>query len=144
MAKKLGKDYYLWIESAVAGTYNIVKGQQELEYAESAGTVDTTTKEDFPYGTSQPGNRNISLDFSCIPDLPDASGYTRFETVANSATPQINIQVRKGGPTGGAPDVVFQCLMNVANKTTSMGNNAPVGSKWQLTNAAAPTTNALA
>jgi hypothetical protein len=144
MAKKLGKDYLLWIESSTPGTFNYIKGQQELEYSESAGSVDTTTKDDFPYSTSAPGSRGITIDFSCIPDLPDSTGYTRLETVAASATPQIKIEIRKGGTSGSGSDAVFAGTVNIASKTTSAGNGNPVGSKWQLTNAGAPTTNALA
>ena len=143
MAKKLSKDYLLWVESSTPGTYNVVKGQQTLKYAESGSQIDTTTKDEYPWSSSQPGSRAITLDFSCIPDLPDATGFTRFETVAASATPQINVQIRKGGASGSGSDVVFQCLMNIASKDVSMDNNNPITSAWQMTNAGAPTTNAL-
>lgn len=144
MAKRLSKDYLLWVESSTSGTYNLVLGQQTLKYSESGSQIDTTTKGDYPWSTSQPGSRAISLDFSCIPDLPDSTGFTRLETIASSSTPQVNIQIRKGGSSGTAGDVVYQCLMNVANKNISMDNNNPLSAEWQLTNAAAPSTNALA
>jgi hypothetical protein len=103
VAKKLGNDYRLWIESATPGTYNEIKGGQELSVSRSAATIDTSTKDDFPYGTSAPGMRQLSVPFSIIPNLPDATGYTRFETVANAATATpTNFQIRKGGSAATA------------------------------------------
>lgn len=144
MAKKLSKDYLLWIESTTPGTFNYIKGQQTLEIQESSSSIDTTTKDDYPFSTSQPGSRGVTIDFSCIPDLPDSTGYTRLETIAASATPQIKIEIRKGGTGATGSDAVFAATMNVVSKATSADNNNPLSSKWQLTNALAPTTNALA
>jgi predicted secreted protein len=144
MAKKLAKDYLLWVESATPGTYNLVKGQQTLSLQESSSSVDTTTKDDYPWSTSAPGSRSVTIDFSCVPDLPDSTGYTRLETIAAATTPQVNIQIRKGGASATGTDAVFAGLMNVVSKNTTADNNNPIASKWQLSNAAAPTTNALA
>ena len=44
MAKRLGNDFLLWIESTTPGTYNLVKGQQSLSISRDAGSIDTTTK----------------------------------------------------------------------------------------------------
>lgn len=146
MAKKLGNDYRLWIESATPGTYNMIKGQQDLSVNQSGGTIDTSTKDDFPYGTQGPGLRSISIPFSCIPDLPDANGYTRFETLVNAvvSTP-FNIQIRKGGSAGVTPgDVVFAGSVYGTDISTSFGQNASVQLSGTLVSAAAPTTNLLA
>jgi hypothetical protein len=98
VAKKLGNDYRLWIESATPGTYNMLKGQQDLSINRSSSPIDTSTKDDFPYGTSAPGLRSLSVPFTIIPDLPDANGYTRMETAALASTAAaVKFQIRKGG-----------------------------------------------
>lgn len=145
-AKKLGNDYMVWVESAVPGTYNVIRGQQGCTINRSAGEVDLSTKDDSGYGTSAPGLKNLSIDFSIIPSLPDANGYTRYETLCNAATPApFNIQVRKGGLTGATPgDVVFAGSMYGNLDSTDFGQNAGVAVKSKLTAAAAPTTDVLA
>jgi hypothetical protein len=145
VAKKLGNDYRLWIESATPGTYNELKGGQDLSVTRNGATIDTSTKSDFPYGTSAPGMRQLSIPFSILPSLPDTTGYTRFETVANAtvAAP-INFQIRKGGSTGGTPDVVFQGSMYITDFNTDFGQNGAVKVTGTLVAAAAPTTDLLA
>jgi hypothetical protein len=146
MAKKLGNDYRLWIESAVPGTYNMIAGQQDLAINQSGGTIDTSTKDDFPYGTAGPGLRAISIPYALIPNLPDANGFTRLETLSNAAvaTP-FNIQIRKGGSAGVTPgDVVFACSCYNTDFNISHGQNDAVKATGTLVAAAAPTTNALA
>jgi predicted secreted protein len=145
MAKKLGNDYRLWIESAVAGTFNEIKGNTSLKINRAANMIDTSAKSDFPYGTQAPGLRNLSIDFECIPDLPDATGYTRMETQANAATTTpVKFQIRKGGSAGATADVVFEAPLYIGNFDTDFGQNAVVKATCQLTLASAPTTDALA
>jgi hypothetical protein len=146
MAKKLGNDYRLWIESATPGTYNMIKGQQDLSWNQSGGAIDTSTKDDFPYGTQGPGLRSISIPYNLLADLPDANGYTRMETLSNAAvaTP-FNIQIRKGGSAGVTPgDVVFACSVYNTDFNVSAGQNDSVKATGTLVAAAAPTINALA
>lgn len=146
MAKKLGNDYRLWVESATPGTYNEVKGGQDLSVNQSGGTIDTSTKDDFPWGTQAPGLRSVSISAAFIPNLPDANGFTRLETLANaaSATP-VNIQIRKGGSAGVSPgDVVFAGSVYVTDWNQTYGQNDAVKATCTLVAAAAPTTNALA
>jgi hypothetical protein len=150
MAKKLANDYRLWIESVTPGTYNstynMVKGQQDLSVSRSGGTIDTSTKDDFPYGTSGPGLRSVTIPYSLIPDLPDANGYTRLETLTNAAvaTP-FNIQIRKGGSAGNSTtDVVFAGSVYNTDFTTGLGQNDAVKASGTLVSAAAPTTDVLA
>ena len=145
MAKKLGNDYRLWIESVTPGTYNEIKGQTTLAINRSGTTIDTSTKDNFPYGTAAPGLRSLSVPFAIIPDLPDANGYTRFETLANATvSAATNFQIRKGGSAGAAGDVVFQCSMYITDFSTNMDANTPLTVSGTLVNAAAPTTDVLA
>lgn len=142
--KKLSNDYRLWIESTTPGTYNEIKGQQTLAINRASSTIDTTTKDEFPWGSQAPGSRSVSIPFGLIPNLPDADGYTRLETLASSdvASP-IGIQIRKGGSAGGATDVVWECEMYVTDFNTGMDQNTPLTVTGTLVNASPPTTDEL-
>lgn len=144
-SKKLGSEYMVWVESAMPGTYNVILGQGNATINRSSSNIDTTTKDDGDYGTGAPGPRALSVDQDIMPKLPDATGYTRLETLAN-ASPRVpfNIQIRKGGLTGAAPDVVFQCSVYGNLDSTTFGQAAAVGVKATYTAAAAPTVDALA
>jgi len=145
MPKKLGSDYMAWVESVTPGTYNLILGQGNLTVNRSSSNIDLTTKDDGDYGTGAPGPRALSLDQDIIPKLPDATGYTRLETLSN-ASPRVpfNIQIRKGGVTGGPTDVVFQCSVYGNLDSTSFGQAAAVGVKATYTAAAAPAVDTLA
>ena len=144
MAKKLGNDFLLWIESSTPGTYNLVKGQQSLSISRDAGSIDTTTKDDSGYGTSAPGLKSLKISLDIIPNLPDANGYTRLETLANTtpAAP-FNIQIRKGGQTGATGDAVFAGSVYGNISSTEFGQNDAVKAKVEFSAAAAPTTDTL-
>jgi hypothetical protein len=143
MAKKLGNDYRLWIESATPGTYNEIKGQTTLRVNRTSDKIDTSTKDDFPYGTSAPGSKALTIDFELYPNLPDANGYTRMETLSQGSDP-VNFQIRKGGSSGADADAVFEASMYIGGITTDMGRNDVVKASGQLSLAAAPVTDVLA
>lgn len=144
MAKKLGNDYRLWIEGATAGTYAEIKGQTTLKISRQSGTIDTSTKDDFPYGTQAPGLKTLTVDVELYPNLPDANGFTKFETSSQGSTP-VNFQIRKGGSSGASPaDTVFEASMYIGNFDTDMSKNDVVKVTAQLTLAAAPTKDTLA
>ncbi|MDZ7895317.1 MAG: phage tail tube protein [Sphingobium sp.] len=143
MGKKLGNDYRLWIESAVAGTYNEIKGQTSLKINRQAGSIDTSTKDDYPYGTQAPGLKTLTIDAEVYPNLPDANGYTRLETLSKGSAP-VKFQIRKGGSAGAAGDVVYEASQWIGNFDTDFGKNDVVKSTFQLTLDGAPTTDALA
>ncbi len=145
MAKKLGNDYRVWLETVTPGTYAIIKGNQDLSINREGGTIDISTKDDFPYAAQAAGARSVSITASFIPDLPDATGYTRLMTLANAlvATP-FNIQVRKGGTAGVTGDVVFECSVYCTTNNTAAAQNSAVGVSVTFVAATAPTTDALA
>lgn len=144
MAKLLGNNYRLWIESTTPGTFNEVKGQTTLRLNRTSDQIDTSTKDDFPYGTSAPGLKGLTIDFELYPNLPDATGYTRLETLSQGSSP-VNFQIRKGGSTGVMPgDVVFAASLNIGGITVDMGKNDVVKASGQLSLAAPPTTDVLA
>lgn len=144
MAKKLGNDYLLWVESAVQGTFNLVKGQQTLSISRDAGSIDTSTKDESGYGTSAPGLKSLKISLDMLPNLPDASGYTRLETLCNAAPAvPFNVQIRKGGQNGAAADVVFAGSVYGNLDSTEFGQNDAVKAKATFSAAAAPTTDVL-
>lgn len=144
MARKYGNDYHIWIDNG-SGTYNRIKGQTTLIVTRNGQTIDISAKEDFPYAAQGPGMRSLSIAVETIPDLPDASGYTRLETVANAASPTAtNIQVRKNGISGTGSDVVFQGSVYVTDFNTNYGQNEALKVNATLVAAAAPTTDLLA
>ncbi|MDT7935213.1 MAG: hypothetical protein RQ833_11525 [Sphingomonadaceae bacterium] len=144
MAKKLGNNYRLWIESATAGTFNEVKGQQSLSYSQSTQLIDTSDKTNSPYGTSVPGLISVQISADLIPDLPDTNGFTRLESQFVNQLP-TNFQIRKGGSSGAAPaDVVYEGAHYVTQLNKSFGLNDAVKVQAQLAPASAPTTNTLA
>jgi len=143
MAKKLGNDYRLWIESSTPGTYNEVKGQTTLTINRSAESIDTSTKDDFPYGTQAQGLRTLTIDCEVYPNLPDANGFTRLETASTTGTP-TGFQIRKGGAAGADEDAIFEASLYVGSLNTDMGKNDVVKSNFQLSLASAPTVDTLA
>lgn len=142
MAKKLGNDYRLWIESATPGTYNEIKGQIALSVSRQSSPIDTSSKDDFPYGTSAPGLKTLTIDAECYPNLPDANGFTRLETLSQGSA-AVMFQIRKGGSAGVTGDKVFEASMYIGSFDTDFGKNDVVKAKWQLTLASPPATDAL-
>jgi len=145
MSKGLGNNYLVWIESNTPGTYNVIKGQQGGKVNRNAADVDLSTKDDSGYGSSAPGLKAWSIDLDMIPNLPDANGYTRLETLSN-ANPLLpfNIQIRKNGTAGAAGDVVFAGSVYGNLDTSDFAQNAGVGVKVTLKGNGAPTTDTLA
>jgi hypothetical protein len=58
VAKKLGNDYRLFIgDGAGTEVFTEIKGQQNLSITRNGATIDTSTKDNAPYGTQAPGLR---------------------------------------------------------------------------------------
>lgn len=144
MAKKLGNDYRLWIETTTPGTYTEIKGQQQLSMSRQSQAIDTTTKDNFPYGTQASGTKTLTIDVDLVPDLPDALGYTRLETISKGSLP-VKFQIRKAGSAGVSPgDVVFEANMYVGGVDVTYGQNDVIKAKTSLSLESAPTTDTLA
>lgn len=146
MSKKLANEYMLWVESATPGTFNVCKGQKGTTINRQAAQIDLTTKDDEGYGVLAPGIRSLSLQTGFIPNLPDANGYQRLETLckANPQAPFV-IQIRKGALTGADPaDVVFECSVYGNFDTTGFEQNEGVTDAVTMYAAAAPTIDLLA
>lgn len=137
--KRLGNDLRLMIESTTAGTYNEIKGQQNLSVNRSAQTIDTTTKDEFPYGSSAAGSRSLSLPFTLIPDLPDVTGYERLVTLSSSSAP-FNVQIID---TANSDEVVFECAVGLSDRNNQLDLNAAGAASGTLVNRAPPTIDLL-
>lgn len=139
MAKKLGNSYRLFIgDGAGTEVFSEIAGQQDLSITRSSATIDTSTKDNFPYGTQAPGLKTLSIAFNLIPDLPDATGYGELETQALSTDPQpVNFQVKTGST------VVYEGSMYITDFNTSYGQNDAVKVTGTLVAADAPATDAL-
>lgn len=145
MAKKLGNDYRLWIEGDTPGTLAEIKGQTTLRISRQTGSVDTSTKDDYPYGTQAPGLKTLTIDCEFYPNLPDATGYTVLEDAANAETTTAKkFEIRKGGSAGDTDDVVFAASMYIGNFDTDYSKNDVVKCTCQLTLESAPTVDVLA
>ena len=142
--KKLGSDNMVWIESATPGTYNLILGQGDCTINRASSDIDLTTKDDADYGTGAPGPRKLSIDLNIIPKLPDATGFTRLETLAQ-ASPRaaFNIQIRKNGSSGVSGDALFTGSVYANLDSTTLPQGGAVGVKCTFTAAAAPVLDVL-
>jgi len=140
MAKKLGSDYRLFLQSSVAGTFNQPRGQGNLTRNGGKGFSSSATKDTEGVDTQIPGLRTLSLKQDIVPDLPDPDGYTRLETLDRSNVAEV-FQVRKKPFAVG--DVVFECLMYVSLDDTSYNQGESVKAGVTLQPAAQPTIDAL-
>ncbi|UAK23669.1 phage tail tube protein [Sphingomonas nostoxanthinifaciens] len=145
MAKGLGNNYLLWVESATPGTFTLLKGQQGGKVNRSTSDIDLSTKDNQGYGSSAPGLKTWSIDLTLLPDLPDTLGYTRLESLCN-ANPLLpfNIQIRKGGQAGAVGDVVFAGSVYGNLDSTDFGQNSGVPVAVKLSGNGAPVTDTYA
>lgn len=143
MAKKLGNDYRLWIESSSSGVYNQIAGQQSLQYTRTANPIDTSTKDNFPYATTAAGLFELGITLEGIADLPDSNGYTRAETLFKAGTP-VKFQIRKGGSSASSSDAIFEGSCNILELSPNFAQNDSLKYTLRLGAEAAPTTDALA
>jgi hypothetical protein len=140
MAKKLGSDYRLFLQSSVTGTFNQPRGQGNLTRNGGKGFSSSATKDTEGVDTQIPGLRTLSLKQDIVPDLPDPDGYTRLETLDRSNVAET-FQIRKKPFAVG--DVVFECSMYVSLDDTSYNQGESVKVGVTLQPAAQPTIDAL-
>lgn len=141
MAKKLGSDYRLFIQSTTAGTFNQPAGQGNLSIDRGKGFSSNATKDQEGVDTQIPGLRTITVKQDITPDLPDANGYTRMETLDKSNAAEV-YQIRKK-PFATA-DVVFECSMYTSLDSSGFDQGSSVKTPVTLQPAAQPTVDTLA
>jgi predicted secreted protein len=136
VAKRLGRNCKLLIESATPGTFNAISGNVNLSVSRSSDTIDTSTKDDFPYGSQASGLQKVSITATFRPDLPDANGYDRLVTQIGTGNP-FNVQIKDGAT------VVFQGSVYSTARGNDLNVNDPGEVSLTLVAAAAPTTDLL-
>jgi len=140
MGKKLGSNYRLFVQGTTAATFAMPAGQGNLEITRGKAFSSSATKDTEGVDTQTPGLRTISIKQELIPDLPDAQGYTRMETLDKSNDSEI-YQIRKK-PFATA-DVVFEGAFYTALDNTSFGLGDSVKVGVTLQPAAQPTVDLL-
>lgn len=136
MAKRLGTTCRLLVESATAGTFNEIAGEQTLSWDHSLQSQDTTTKDDDSWGSSLPTTQSITFQFGCIPDLPDANGYDRLRSNAIARAP-FKVQIKD------AETVIFEGAVTCSARSGSLDSNDTGKGSCTLVTNGAPTTNEL-
>lgn len=140
MAKLLGNNYRLYIQSTTAGTYNPIGGQGDLSYSRKAVLIDVSDKNNAPYGLKAAGNFDVEITLNGIPDLPDANGLTRAETMFKTQAVE-KYQIRKAPFATG--DVVFEASCYTNDLSLSFPKDSPASYSLGLGLAAAPVTDLL-
>ncbi|WP_277969306.1 hypothetical protein [Sphingomonas echinoides] len=140
MAKKLGSDYRLFVQSSTAGTFNQPAGQGNLSIDRGKAFSSNATKDQEGVDTQSPGLRTITIKQDLTPDLPDANGYTRMETLDKSNAAEV-YQIRKKPFATG--DIVFECSMYTSIDSTGLDQGTSVKSPLTLQPASQPTVDAL-
>ncbi|GAA3254545.1 hypothetical protein GCM10020258_12360 [Sphingomonas yabuuchiae] len=141
MGKKLGSDYRLFVRAADGTAFNQPAGQANLTINRSKGFSSSATKDAEGVDTQTPGLRTISIKQDIVPDLPDATGYTRLETLDKSNAAEV-IQVRK--KPFATSDVVFECSMYTALDNSDFEQGSSVKASLTFQPAAQPTVDTLA
>ncbi|WP_010218935.1 hypothetical protein [Sphingomonas sp. PAMC 26621] len=140
MAKKLGSDYRLFVQSTTAGTFNQPAGQGNLSIDRGKAFSSNATKDQEGVDTQAPGLRTLTIKQDLTPDLPDANGYTRIETLDKSNAAEV-YQIRKKPFATG--DIVFECSMYTSIDSSGFDQGASVKSPLTLQPAAQPTIDTL-
>tara|TARA_R110000787_G_scaffold208846_8_gene318910 strand:- start:4187 stop:4609 length:423 start_codon:yes stop_codon:yes gene_type:complete len=138
MAKKLGQDFRLFVRDVGGATFSQPRGQGNLTINRSSSPIDTSTKDSGRYGTSAPGAKTLTLSQELIPDLPDATGYTRMKALDGSGDAEV-YQIRE--KPFAEEDAVFECLMYTVFGNTGLGRTDAVGTSVELSAAEAPTVD---
>jgi predicted secreted protein len=141
MAKILGNDYRLFVESPTPGTYNQIGGQGDLSVDRKAGSIDISDKNSAPYGLVAAGNFAVEISLDGIPDLPDANGLARVDTQFKART-ATKFQIRNGALGTGA-DVKFEASCNILDLSINLGKDSGGSYSIRLGLAASPATDTL-
>ena len=106
--KSLGKDDFLWIETATAGTFAFPKGQGDLKIGRGRDKLDGTDKTTAGFKQTLYGLSDLTITIDIQPDLPDLTGFTRLVTLCN-AQPAVpfKIEIRGKGAAGLTADAIF-------------------------------------
>jgi hypothetical protein len=145
VAKLLGNNYLLWVESSTPGQFNVVKGQGDMSETRGRDKIDLSDKTSAGYKLNAYGLSDYGLTLSVTPDLPDANGFTRLESQCN-AIPALpfKIEIRKGGVSATGTDAVFAASVYGNISSGGFPKDGVVPRTVEFALAAAPTVDQLA
>ena len=139
MAQLDGNGYRLQIETATAGVFQEIAGQQGLTVDGSASLQDVSTKSSGAYALQRPGKRNVTINLEGLADLPDATGFTRLHERAKLSpqSPTLFRIVKLPSTT------VFEASMYIGNFNVEYPQDGNVAYSCTMTLAAAPVTDVI-
>jgi predicted secreted protein len=138
MANRLGHEYRLYVDNG-SGTYTEVAGQTDCTINRPQELIDVTAKSDT-LKIRVPGRPDLTINVSGNVRLPDTNGLTRLYTVMLAQTP-VNVQVRY--TPFSASELVYAGSVYVSNNDRGMVDQQAATYSFQLTAAAAATTDTL-
>lgn len=136
-----GNNYRVFIESTTAGTFNQIAGQRSIDYSQSLATYSIATKDSGAYDINAAALLTTSFSVEVLPNLPDANGYTRCETLHNNRTATARAQIRRA-PFSGS-DIIFDAPVLVTSVPKSAPFNDAVAGPISFVLSGAPTVNTL-
>jgi hypothetical protein len=141
MAKKLGHEYKVYVDNG-SGTFNPIAGEVSHNREGSTTLIDQSAKGTGQIAIQAPGRKTLVITVEGKKDLPDSGGLERVYAL-QKVYPQVagNFQIRKDPFAGG--DVIFASSMFISNFNDGAPDQDNATFSFQLTCAAAPTTDNL-
>jgi predicted secreted protein len=137
MGVELGKNWRLKIgDGASPEVFTVVGGEGSLDWTRQSKEIDTSSKDTGQYATMAYGRQSVSFKISGKLTLPD-TGLERVADIAQSATPEVNIQITKGSI------VKFEGLVSVGNFSTSFPDDDACTYSADMKAAETPTVDDL-
>lgn len=140
MAKPLGKNRKLYIQSGTPGTFSEIRGQRTLNRSRETNLIDTSDKSSGAYGSRAPGQIQLTIGVGGVVSTPDLNGLERLFGLVTSQQPEV-YQIRDAPYTDS--DVVFQGSMVATSGNDTADKDAAC--EWSVTLSAedAPTVDLL-
>jgi len=144
MAEQLGQDFRVFKgDGASPEVFTEIAGQRGLTRDISTNLIDQSSKSAGLFGLQTPGRKQITFSVTGVRDLPDASGLEAVYAQQAGSSSQVAANYRVMN-TGVSPNTtVFEASMYVSNFSQDDDDQDSGGYSFQLTLAAAPTTDDL-
>lgn len=143
--KSFGKDDWLWIETATAGTFAFIKGQGDMSMSRSRDKVDLSDKTTAGWKQTGYALSDMTISLKVQPDLPDMTGFTRLVTQANAQPPvPFLIQIRPKGAAGLTTDAIFAASVYAQISNVDYPTEGVREVTFEFGLAAAPTVDTVA
>lgn len=113
-----------------------IGGETTMSPKRSSTELDTSSKDDGIYGSTDYGQQKITVSVSGNLKLPDA-GLERADAVSKLSPPQTPVRIMKGAV------VRYEGLMAIGNFSSEFPNNGIATYSFDLANVGAPTTDNL-